>query len=316
MKKIKYAALILVLSIVLFSCKYEDFVEDFDYTTVYFAYQKPVRTIYSNDLKMEIGVVLGGKIENKKDEVVKFRVAEELLNDASIMGKSTFTLLPSDYYTLSNENTITIPKGEFLGKIKLTFNEVKFLSDPLSTSNSYALPLQITESTTDSILIGDIENGIASKNYTIIVIKYMSPFAGTFYHRGSRKAFDASGNLTETLQYVKPSEEVLYVKNLVWNLTTINASTVKCDGVAEFLTAGTNEYSLNLRIGNNNSVTIENNSSSKIKNIIDKGGSTFDKESHKFYLNYEYTDGSSSTKYVMSDTLIYRDSGLALEFWN
>ena len=316
MKKIKFAALILIVTMTLAGCRYDDFVGDYDYTTVYFAYQSPVRTIYSNNLEIGIGVVLGCKIENKTDETVIFRVADELLNDATIMGTKKFTLLPSNYYTLSNANTIIIPEGEFVGKITLKLDESKFLSDPLSISNTYAIPVLITGSTTDKILVGDTEQGIARKDYTIIVIKYISQYAGVYYHRGSRKAFDASGNLKETLQYVKPSEEEIYLKDLVWNVTTIDANTVKCDGVAEFLTSGTNSYSLNLKIGSNNSVVIENNTTSKIKNIIDKGGSVFDKEKHKFYLNYEYTDAATSTRYVMSDTLNYRSSGLAIEFWN
>jgi hypothetical protein len=314
MKKNKYAALVILSSVLFFGCKYDDYIHDFDYSTVYFAYQGPVRTVYSDNPKIEIGVALGGKIESNKDEIVKFRVANELLTDPAIMGSSKFTLLPSNYYTLSNENTMIIHKGEYIGTVTLTLND-KFLSDPLSISNTYAIPLKITESTTDSILVANADKGVQGKDYTIVVIKYINPYSGVYYHRGIRKGFNSSGRPIDTLQYVKPSEELIYMKDLVWNFKTVDVTTIKCDGVAEFLTTSTKNYSLNLKIAADNSVTIKNDAASLISNIVDKGGSAYDKTNKKFYLNYEYTDATSSNKYVMSDTLIYRNSGLVLELW-
>lgn len=106
------------------SCqKYEDFIEDYDYSTTYFAYQRPIRTVFSDDPSIEIGVVLGGKRENKIDERVTFQIEPEMLQNVDYVGNNQFKLLPEDYYSLSDNHTIIIPKGKFLGTIKLTLNK-------------------------------------------------------------------------------------------------------------------------------------------------------------------------------------------------
>lgn len=320
-KKNMKAKLIFLLTIILSfsSCqKYEGFIEDFDYSTTYFAYQKPIRTVFSNDPAIEIGVVLGGKRENKVNEKVTFQIEPEMLQNPAYVGNNNFKLLPEEYYSLSNNNTIIIPKGKFLGTIKLTLNKEKFLQDPLAIENTYALPVRITESTTDQILKGDAEAGIEAKDYTIIVIKYISEFQGVYYHRGQRASYDSSGKLIDILKYVGEHEEDIYIKNLVWNLGTINASSLTTDGVAEFL-SGTSKYSMVLNINENNSVSILDNpatGSSKITGIKDLGDSKYDPGKKKLYLNYEYSDKATETRYVMADTLIYRNTEMKLELWD
>ena len=317
MKAKLFFLLTVILSLT--SCKkYEDFIEDFDYSTTYFAYQKPVRTVFSDDLSIEIGVVLGGKRENKTDERVTFQIEPEMLQDVDYVGSNQFKLLPEDYYSLSDNNTIIIPKGKFLGTVRLTLNKEKFLMDPLAVESTYALPIRITESSTDQILKGDIEAGIAAKDYTIVVIKYISEYHGVYYHRGQRTSYDNLGNMIETLKYVGEHEEDIYIKNLVWNLGTINASSLTTDGVAEFL-SGTSKYSMVLNINENNSVSISDNlspGSSQITGIKDLGDSKYDREKKQFYLNYEYIDEASGIRYVMADTLIYRNTEMELELWD
>ena len=316
--KVKYIFFVLLL-LSLNSCKYEDFIEDFDYSTVYFAYQKPLRTVFSNDPSIEIGVVLGGKRENKVDEKVNFQIEPELLHNLEYVGEHKFQLLPEDYYSLSDNNTITIPKGKFLGTIKLVLDKEKFLSDPLATKNTYALPIRITKTTTDRILTGDDELGIESKDYTIIVIKYISEYHGVYYHRGQRAAYDESGNLLDILRYVKEDEEDMYIKNLVWNIGTIDASKLTTDGVAEYLSSSGDKYSMILNVNSDNTVSIQDNpieGSSKISGIVDLGNSKYDSAKREFYLNYEYSDIESGKRYVMLDTLIYRNTEMELEMWN
>ena len=165
---------------------------------------------------------------------------------------------------------------------------------------------------------GDIEAGIAAKDYTIVVIKYISEYHGVYYHRGQRTSYDNLGNMIETLKYVGEHEEDIYIKNLVWNLGTINASSLTTDGVAEFL-SGTSKYSMVLNINENNSVSISDNlspGSSQITGIKDLGDSKYDREKKQFYLNYEYIDEASGIRYVMADTLIYRNTEMELELWD
>lgn len=303
------------LLVLLFSsCEYDSYISDFDYTTAYFAYQNPVRTVFSDDLKIEVGVVMGGKRENKVAETVKYRIAPELLSDASIVRNNKFTLLPADYYKLSNANEITIPVGDFVGKVTLELDTEKFLHDPLATQRTYALPLLITETSLDSVLRGDVANNIARKDYTVIVIKYISKFHGIYYHRGLREKYDTSGSLVDVLRYVTEEQEEEYVANIVWNLHTVDARTLLTNGLGEHNTANNKTYGLTLSLENGNTVSISAIPESEITDIQDLGNSRYDEKSKSFYLNYQYTDTENS-KFVMKDTLIFRNDGLKLELW-
>lgn len=304
-----------ILLLALTSCKkYEDFATDFEYTTAYFSYQNPVRTVFSDKLEIEFGALMAGRRENNQSETVNYKIAPELLTNTSIVGSKVFKLLPADYYTLSNSETMTIPAGEFLGKTVLKLNAGKFLADPLATSNTYALPLLITGTSLDSVLVGNTTAGIARKDYTIIVVKYISQFHGVYYQRGLREKWGADGKLIDVLKYVNSSDENEYVKNRVWNLNTINANTLVTTGVGENLSVTGKNYSFNINVAADSKVTIENNSASLIKNITDLGNSKYDAAKKAMYLNYQYV-AADNMKYIMKDTLLFRNDGLKLELW-
>ncbi|GAB3416561.1 DUF1735 domain-containing protein [Niabella aquatica] len=296
--------------------KYADYQVGNNLSTVYFPYQRPVRTIVAegSNGSFDVGVMLGGVRNNEKDIEVGFKVAPYLLNDAGIMRGKNFELLPASYYSLGNEAKMVIRKGSFDGAVKVTLTH-QFFNDPKSLTKNYVLPLVITTSTSDSVLRGSVENGIAAKDYTIIVLKYINQFDATYYHRGVRYGFDAAGNQVDSLQYVRPEEESQYMKNHVWTLTTIGLNTLVTDGV-EFNTTQANQpYSLKLVVGDNKNLKVENVSTSLINNIIDNGGGRYDAENKKIYLNYEYRNEAMSKTYKMKDTLIFRNYNLALETW-
>ncbi len=74
-----------------------------------------------------------------------------------------------------------------------------------------------------------------------------------------------------------------------------------------------------LHVNEDNSVSISDNlipGSSQITGIKDLGASKYDREKKQFYLNYEYTDAASGIRYVMADTLIYRNTEMKLELWD
>jgi hypothetical protein len=314
--KNKYIMKTKIIMVILFamsltSCtKYDDFTNDYEYTAVYFAYQNPIRTLFANNLNLEVGVVLGGKRENNKQEEATFRIAPELLSDPDIVGSNNFTLLPENYYTLGNPSRMIIKKGELIGTVSVNIDE-SFLSDPLATQNTYALPFLLTETSADSILSGDVNK--PRKDYTILLIKYINEHHGVYYHRGVRKQYDAGGALVDELSYASnlPQE---FVQNIVWNVNTVNATTLKTNGVAEFTTGSSNTYSLILTHAVDDKVSITAGADSQITNIIDNGNSLFDKAKKAYYLNYEYTD-TNNRRNVMVDTLFFRNDGLKLELW-
>jgi hypothetical protein len=131
MKKI---ALGLIMISLLVGC-YDEFRIDYPYTTVAFSSVKGNstddgvlgRTVVKNEgLKIDFGVYLSGVLENTEERWVKFVI------DPSLLAGTTYELMPSDYYTLSHNNTFTIPKGSYIGRITVTLDSAKFIGDPKS----------------------------------------------------------------------------------------------------------------------------------------------------------------------------------------
>ncbi|MEJ2005351.1 MAG: DUF1735 domain-containing protein, partial [Cyclobacteriaceae bacterium] len=140
---------ILYTGILLCSCTNRDIeFDDYDYTTIYFPFQRPIRTLIlgdesvgNNAIDLEkaftIGVTMGGVYENKKDRVVTIAYAPELAeNMINTATGDTLHLLPESYYSADflteAQVDLTIPEGEFSGKTRVQLNDAFFL-DELST---------------------------------------------------------------------------------------------------------------------------------------------------------------------------------------
>ena len=207
MKQITAIAGIILLTLGIFSCKNEEWsFPDFDYTTTYFPYQSPVRTLVlgdyyfdntnDNQLKFLVSVNSGGVYKNTENITVEF-VVDPTLTD-SLYNSTTGTrmyALPTSLYTLSNTSTITIPSGQPHGSVEVQLTQ-SFLDDPLAIGVNYVVPLRITSSTTDSVLQGNplVSNpdlriaghwATRPKNYTLFCIKFVNEFHGTYLLRGT-----------------------------------------------------------------------------------------------------------------------------------
>lgn len=204
MKNIKY--LLLVFSIFLASCENQDWeFPDFEYQTVYFAHQYPVRTItlgddiYDNSLdnewKFKIMATTGGVYESGAvtiDIEVDNSLCEGLLFSEN---GDEVVAMPAEYYSLA-ANQIVIPKGELVGGVEVQLSEA-FFADPLAIKNTYVVPLVMTGvSNADSILSGvpNAENGdrldpadwsVAPKDYVLYAVKYINPWHGFYLRRGT-----------------------------------------------------------------------------------------------------------------------------------
>ena len=296
--------IIILLSAVLItlnSCEnYEDFLYDYEYTATYFALQKPVRTIVQSDnMNLKVGVTLGGVRENKKDEVVNFVIDEDLLLT------TPFTLIPESYYKLSHNSEMLIPKGEVLGLIDVNLNEDAFMADPLAYQNTYALPLQITKTTADSTL-NNAEDAMAGKDYTILVIKYISNMHGFYYHKGNEFIYDAMGTAIDTLKY--DNEEI--VRNEVWDVLTAGKDSVVTNGIGGN-TGGNNKMAL-VRDASGN-IAVHGIAGSAVE-VIQDNGSRFDLDKRLFLLDYEFTDTEGNRHHVIEE-LIFRNDGIQFEEW-
>jgi len=295
-KNIIFICLLLIIGFT--SCEpYEDYLVDYDYSAVYFATQKPLRTVVSYDeMEFKVGVALGGKRENNAEEYAEFEIDPSLLEDEGLMEGNDFNLLPSSYYSLSDDSRMIVPEGEFIGDVTVSLNKEAFTSDSLATENVYALPIRITGTSVDTVL--------ADKAYTILVVKYISEYDGTYYHKGIQSELDSTGVVMNEIIY---SHEDL-IDNETWNVSTVNARTIKTPAVGIF-----DNGNLLLEVNTDNSVKI---TSGKSNIEVTSQSGSYNSENRNFYLNYSFIRGQ--TEYDVKDTLILRqapEKDLFFEEW-
>ena len=163
MKKI-IAALTLIVSLVACRKDQQEF-PNFTYTTGYFPYQYPVRTLVlgdyiydnsnDNNHEFEISAAMGGVYSNTQDRIFNIELAPDLCDSVLFnAGGDTVRLMPSSYYTLSSSNKIVIPAGQVNGNIMVHLNDA-FFNDSLAVKLGYVIPVRIVSVTNlDSVLRG------------------------------------------------------------------------------------------------------------------------------------------------------------------
>lgn len=237
MKRVLFLSILLA---VLASCQNVDIeYEDYEFTTAYFPYQYPIRTLVlgdyiydntnDNNHKFLISAAIGGLYSNKSDRVVNFRVDESLCNNA-LFGETndTIRLMPSSYYKLSSPDKILIPSGKFNGAVEVQLSDA-FFQDTLAIKLGYVIPIRLTGSSdVDSILQGKAASDafadlrdkqqweILPKNFTMFAVKYINEFHGSYLHYGKNKVKDLTGNVIEENFY----SEQFVEKNPVVKLVT------------------------------------------------------------------------------------------------
>ena len=195
--------------------------DDFDYQTVYFAYQNPVRTItlgdddvYPTDLdnqhKMNVYVTLGGVWSNKQDRHVKIAIDNSLVDGKTFTNGSPVVAMPENYYRLTS-NEITIPSGKVMGATTVELTDA-FFADAKAPSVNYVIPLKIIDAS-DSIL--------ESKNFTLYAVKFKNKYTGAWLSHGTDE-IDENG--TKKTQVREPED---FRKYDVRHLTTVSLN--QCD---------------------------------------------------------------------------------------
>lgn len=327
---------ILLIAIGLFSCENFDIDHpDFDYTSGYFPYQFPVRTLVlgdyiydnsnDNNHKFIISVAMGGLYENTQDREFEIEVDESLCDNV-LFGTDgdTIKALPASYYTLSNNSKIVIPSGKFNGGIEVQLTDA-FFDDTLAIKNSYVVPIRLIGSTdVDSILVGKSDDPnadprmagewiVAPKNFTMFAVKYINEYHGTYFHYGESSVKDSTNSVVEATTY---SEK--YVEN---------------NDISKLVTTGRNQVSLNtffhseVMTGEINMLLDFNGDNITIKAAEDSpytisGSGTFksneyswgNKDRNGIELNFTVSDGKNT--YEASDVLVARDRGVVLETYS
>lgn len=312
---------------------------DFDYTTGYFPYQYPVRTIIlgnyiydntnDNNHKFVISAAMGGVYENKQNRTFSFVVDESLCEDAYFSNMDTIRLLPSNYYQLSDASKIVIPAGKVNGGVEVQLTDA-FFNDPYAIKNAYVLPLRFTGVTgIDSLLQGRTTTpgadrrisgqwSAAPKDFTMFAVKFVNPYHGSYLYYGKSEVKDAGGAVKGDSTYMKTYVE----ENEIWKLSTVSRAGVSLGGTFKStLMTGSFQMRLNftsddyLASGGVNCVieqvegspyTITGTGRYSI-GTEEFGG----KKRDAIYLAYTISDGTYT--YTADDTLVFRDKGIVLE---
>lgn len=312
--------IILIIAIVagLFSCENAD--RDFDdylYTAGYFPYQYPVRTLIlgdyiydnsnDNDHKFVVSIAMGGAYENKKDRVFNVTVDESLCNGLLFTaGGNEVKPLPSNYYTLSTPDRITIPKGAYNGGVEVQLSEA-FFNDPLAIKNTYVLPMRIIGSS-------DVDTILLSKNYTLFAVKFINEYHGTYFHYGTSSVKDPSGTTVENTNY---NTEKFVEKNPLVKLKTTGRHQVSVP-LSFKSSIFTGSLSLILTFnGNNCTITAPEGVGYTVSGTGEFKSKEYvwgNKERNGIVLNY--TVISDKGTYTASDVIVERDRGVIMEVFS
>lgn len=325
------------------ACSNKDSVfPDYKYSTVYFPYQSPVKTlvlgedIYDNTLdnqhKCLVMATMGGVYENKRDVTLSVVVDNTLgqnLKFESAAGDDV-VVMPDNYYSIpaGKEGKLTIPSGKFMGGIEVQLTDA-FFQDPRSIKNTFVIPMRITGVVNaDSVLSG--KSSLANpdrrkagdwitppKDYILYAVKYINPYHGTYLRRGLDIVKGAGGNtaMDTTVAYHAQYVEKDELCNLV--TTTLNAATVSLNAK---LRGNVNvPFQLMLQFDNQGKCTITHPATASYTisgtgTMVKKGDSWGNEKRDVLHLQYQADFGT--TVHSFKDTIVLRDRGVKMETFN
>lgn len=313
---------------------------DFDYTSGYFPYQYPVRSLIlgdyiydnsnDNNHRFLVSVGMGGVYENKSQRIFKFVVDESLCTNAFFPDGSPIRPLPAAYYQLSDEEKIVIEPGYVNGGVGVQLSEA-FFNDPLAIKNTYVLPLRLTGVINiDTLLQGkaalsSADLRIASewtttpRHFTMFCVKYINPFDGNFLRYGAATVSQNNTLLEDTVYRAR-----LIERNEIMRLTTTGRTQVsmniyfkatsmtgQCKMLLNFASddydaTGGVEGTIVQAEGTPYTITGTGKYMSKTEEF---GG----KKRDAIYLSY--TIDSETHRYSATDTLVLRDRDVTMELY-
>ncbi len=313
------------------SCENQDIeFPDNAYSTVYFPYQYPVRTIVlgddtydtslDNEHKCQIYATMGGVYANKKLINIDFAVDNSLCDKLTFSNGSSVMAMPSNYYTLSGSK-ISLDHA-IQGAVGVQLTDA-FFADPKALENTYVIPLRMTKvANADSILSGipKIANAtrvnsalwdIQPKDFVLYCVKFINQWHANYLRRGVDKITEG----TTTTSNVRHKQYV--EKDEVCSMKTVSLSSVEYP-ISVKNTSGINEVcKLLLLFDNQGKCTVSTTTSG----FTASGNGEFKKNGEKkswgnkdrnaIYLDYKINMTGKS--YETKDTLVVRDRGVKIE---
>ena len=164
-------------------------------TTVYFPYQRPVRTIllgggveYDNSLdnahKFRI-LGYGAGAYNSYEYTFQYAVDESLVDTYAPAPTSTVRAMPQSYYKISG-NTSTY-YGNFNSGFEVELTDA-FFQDPYSLLSHWVIPIRMSNVTGATRILDSTyaeENDLSPMDYTLYCVKYVNPWEGYYLLKGT-----------------------------------------------------------------------------------------------------------------------------------
>ncbi|WP_205513596.1 DUF5627 domain-containing protein [Longitalea arenae] len=329
-----------IMLVICYACSNKDSVfPDYKYTTVYFPYQSPVKTlvlgedIFDNSLDNEhkclIMATMGGVYENKKNVTISV-VIDTLLAHRLRFEAATgdhVVPMPDNYYTLpaQKEQTIVIPSGKLMAGLELQLTDA-FFQDPRSVKNTFVIPLRITGVVNaDSVLSGksDYKNAdrrnagewiTPPKDYVLYAIKYINSYHGTYLRRGIDHVKGTGGNTALDTTVVYRAQYV--EKDELCNMVTRSLNEVTVSLKAKNRGNTDLPFQLLLRFDNQGRCTVTNPAAASYTitgtgELVKKGDMWGNEKRDVLYLQYQADFGA--TTHSFKDTIVLRDRGVKME---
>ncbi len=310
--------------------------DDYGYTSCYFPYQTPARTLIlgkydlgfnenDNNHRFEIGVTMGGVYKNNQNRKVYFELAPQLIEGYS----SVIKVLPENYYTIVTASPVTIPAGSTKGRIMIQLTDA-FFDDTLSFAPfqhiNYVIPLLITDvENLDSVLRGKpiVANPsrlaaedweILPKDYTLYGIKFINKYHAMYLRRGVDVMTTSGGTSVSSVyhaDYVERDELVM--------VTTTGKQSVELSNIVRRGSASSpGKVNIELVFDSNDNCTIRSFKNDPYNvtgtgKFVENGGFWGGEQHDALFLQYSYTDAVNNESHVVNDTLVVRDRNVRFE---
>src|SRR5690349_16643337 len=329
-----------IVVVLLVACNKDWSFPDYKYSTVYFPYQSPVRTLVlgkdiidntlDNQHKFLIMATMGGVYENKKNISLGVALDETLAAKLKFSSPTGDTLMPmpASYYTLPKYMKIVIPEGKMMGGLEIQLTDA-FFQDPLAIKNTYVIPLKITSvSNADSILKGksDLPSPdrrkpadwvLTPKDFVLFAVKYVNPYHGFYLRRGVDEVKGSGGNtaLDTNVVYHGPYVE----KDEVVSAVTTSLTEVSMSLNAKNKGNLNTPFKLMLKFDNQGKCTITQPAAASYTitgngEFVANGDMWGNEKRDVLRLKYQINFGP--TIHSFSDTIVARDRGVKFETFN